>query len=65
MREVKFKKLLGTKVEDDFNQKGIFHEWGVSYEEFESGPGNFTTGIIEMHDGSVESVPVELFIFEG
>jgi hypothetical protein len=32
---------------------GKFHRWGVSYEEFESGPGNFTVAIVEMEDGTV------------
>ncbi len=30
-----------------------FHGWGVQYDEFESGPGNFTVAIVEMEDGSV------------
>ena len=48
-----------------FVGNGLFHQFGVDYEEFETGPGNFTTGIIEMPDGSVESVPVGLFIFNN
>lgn len=37
---------------------GFFHQWGVGYEEFEAGPGNFTTAIIELDDGRVvEAVP--------
>ena len=44
---------------------GIFHGWGVDYEEFESGPGNFSTAIIEMPDGSVRNVPVELIVFNN
>ncbi len=37
---------------------GLFHQWGVGYEEFESGPGNFTTAIIELDDGQVvEAAP--------
>ncbi|MCK4822305.1 hypothetical protein KA005_41465 [bacterium] len=38
---------------------GIFHQFGVNYEEFDSGPGNYTTAIVEMPDGSVKNVPVE------
>ena len=37
----------------------VFHQFGVGYEEFESGPGNYTTAIVEWPDGRVESVPVE------
>ena len=32
---------------------GLFHQWGVDYEEFESGAGNFTVAIVEMPDGSI------------
>jgi hypothetical protein len=48
------KKYIGT---------GSFHQWGADYEEFDSGPGNFSTAIVEMPDGSVKNVPVELIIF--
>ena len=44
---------------------GIFHTWGVNYEEFESGPGNFSTAIIEKPDGSVHNIPVELIVFNN
>ena len=39
--------------------EALFHQFGVGYEEFESGPGNFTTAIIEWPDGQLESVPVD------
>ena len=32
---------------------GQFHQWGSDYEEFETGPGNYTTAIIEMDDGEI------------
>lgn len=32
---------------------GYFHQWGVNYEEFESGPGNYTTAVVELPDGRV------------
>ncbi len=37
----------------------LFHQFGVGYEEFENGTGNFTTAIVEWPDGRVESVPAE------
>ena len=40
-------------------QTGWFHAIGVNYEEFESGPGNFSTMIIERDDGILKSVPVQ------
>ena len=44
---------------------GIFHQFGVDYEEFETGPGNFSTAIVEMPDGTVQNVPVELIVFNN
>ncbi len=44
---------------------GTFHQFGVNYEEFETGPGNYTTAIVEMPDGSVENIPVELIVFNN
>ncbi len=32
---------------------GRFHRWGSQYEEFENGPGNFTTALVETEDGKV------------
>ncbi len=37
----------------------LFHQFGVGYEEFESGPGNYTTAVVEWPDGQVENVTVE------
>ena len=44
---------------------GIFHQFGVNYEEFETGLGNFSTAIVEMPDGSVRNIPVNLIIFNN
>jgi hypothetical protein len=32
---------------------GFFHGWGVAFEEFESGAGNYSVAIVEMEDGSI------------
>lgn len=32
---------------------GRFHQWGSDYEEFESGPGNYSVAIVELPDGTV------------
>jgi hypothetical protein len=37
-------------------EEAYFHAFGVDYDEFESGPGNFSTAIVEWSDGKVESV---------
>lgn len=36
-----------------------FHQWGSEYEEFESGPGNYTVAVVEFADGSVGTVMPE------
>ena len=60
----KYEKAKGqphfTKV---FVGSGLFHQFGCAYEEFETGVGNYSTAIVEMPDGSVKNVPVELIIF--
>lgn len=36
--------------------EALFHCWGCDYEEFETGPGNFTVAIVEWPDGKIEIV---------
>ncbi len=36
--------------------KGELLRWGVSVEEYDAGPGTYTTGIVKRTDGSVEEV---------
>jgi hypothetical protein len=36
--------------------EALFHQWGVDYEEFESGPGNFSVAIVEYNDGSIKMI---------
>jgi len=45
----------------ELNEKGeaLFHQWGMNYEEFETGPGNYSTAIIELPDGQIKNVPAE------
>lgn len=32
---------------------GYFHEWGCSYEEFETGAGNYSVAIVELPNGKI------------
>jgi hypothetical protein len=43
--------------------RALFHQFGVDYEEFESGPGNFSTAIIETPSGKVKNVPADMIEF--
>ena len=42
---------------------GRYHCWGNNYEEFDGGPGVFTTAIIELEDGRIVSCPAETVHF--
>ena len=43
-----------TGIEDA--AEGKFHAWGSSFEEFENGPANYTVALVEMPDGTVQSL---------
>lgn len=40
-----------------------FHQWGVNYEEFETGPGNFSVAIVEDAHGKVHTFPADRITF--
>ncbi len=67
MRQVKVYKY--EKLHDDvhftklFHYGAVFHQFGCDYEEFESGAGNYSTAIVELPDGTIKNVPVELIRF--
>jgi hypothetical protein len=42
-----------------------FHQFGVDHVEFENGPGNFSTAICELEDGTIIAPPVHLVQFIG
>jgi hypothetical protein len=52
-----------SKFEKIIDGSGLFHQWGCDYEEFESGPGNFSTAIIELPDGSIKNIYAEMIEF--
>ncbi len=45
------------------NGTAIFHAIGCDFAEFESGPGNFSTAIIEREDGRFENPPIDMIQF--
>ncbi len=49
--------------EKQFVGLGEFQQYGVDYEEYDNGIGNFSTAIVEMNDGTVVNVPVDLIKF--
>lgn len=44
-------------------REAFFHGWGSNYDEFESGPGNYSIAIVEFDDGTIKSIPVEQIRF--
>ena len=58
--EVEATRLVTNRVPDG---EGIFHQWGMNYEEIEGHEGytagNYTVAIVEMPDGTIKSVAAE------
>ncbi len=55
----------GASIEKrETDVKGIFHQFGSDFEEFETGPGNYTTAIIELPDGTIITPLAELIRFD-
>lgn len=38
---------------------GFFHQFGTSFMEFDEGPGNYSTAIVEMPDGTIKNPAIE------
>ena len=43
--------------------EGIFHSFGINYEELQDGVGNYSIAIVELKDGSVVTSVPELVVF--
>jgi len=65
MRKVKYFHRIykDGKYQEEKLGIGTFIQYGCNYEEFESGPGNYTTAIIELDDGTVLNHPIEYIQF--
>lgn len=63
MRKVEIKKKVFVQASGDVRGHwkevdpviATFHQFGVTYEEFDTGPGNYTVAIVELSDGTVEN----------
>lgn len=53
----------GGKPKEVLDFIGTFHAFGVDFEEFETGPGNYSTAIVEREDGRIRTVPVDMVRF--
>lgn len=45
------------------NGEGNFIQYGTDWEEFDNGAVSYSTAIVEMEDGTVRNVPVDLVRF--
>ena len=43
---------------------GLFHQWGIAFEELETSPVMFAVAIVELPDGHTVSWPVDLVRFD-
>lgn len=51
------KKIDGTGcMEKDFTHRGLFHQWGINYEESDKGFGQYTVALVQVEDGTIEQV---------
>lgn len=68
-RKVLFKRYIKTRFDDchnkiegtgcyepEFSNEGVFHQWASLMIEGENNFGNYTVGIIELPDGTIEEV---------
>jgi hypothetical protein len=62
---MELRKVTIYRYDRNVDGHGLFHAWGVDYEEFEGGLASYSTAIVEMPDGSVRSVPVEMIKFDN
>ena len=54
---------MGKQASKIKEGEAIFHEFGVDHEECSEGPLNFSTAIIELPDGTIKNIYVELIKF--
>ena len=46
------------------NKCGLFHQWGIDFEELgDAGVGNYTTAVVELEDGTIETPPANQIQF--
>ena len=65
MREVKVYRWeqVDGGLEKVFDGYGLFYQIGSNFEEFETGPGNYSTAVVEMPDGTMRNTDIEMIEF--
>ena len=52
-----------SKYDKEVVGEALFHQWGLDYEEFETGAGNYSVAILELESGDVITVAANLIKF--
>lgn len=65
MRKVKIFKMVRNKEtwEKVFDCEAVFHQFGCAYEEFAYGTGNYSTAIVEIENGEILNMPLNMVQF--
>ncbi|HBO6312776.1 TPA: hypothetical protein ACSPMR_005505 [Pseudomonas aeruginosa] len=67
MRRVMTMKVVcdrnGRRTGYEESGEALFHQWGVDFEEFETGAGNYTVAVVERPGGTVELLQPHLIRF--
>ena len=63
MRKVKYYDSLSlNRKTNEYEKEELgeawFHQFGIEFDEFEDGIGNYTTAVIELPDGTILNHPV-------
>ena len=53
MRKVHVKASRSCNAGKEYEGEAMFHEWGVDFQEFKEGAGNFSVAIVEDEDGQI------------
>ncbi|MCP4706126.1 MAG: hypothetical protein GY865_16120 [candidate division Zixibacteria bacterium] len=59
----KEKNEAGSYWAKKYQGMAVFHEFGIDYEELDNCIRSFSTAILELPDGSIKNLPVELIAF--
>lgn len=62
-RELSDFQIGGPFCFNTYTAIGHFHGWGSAYEEFESGPANYTMAIVELSNGRIKTINPDDVVF--
>lgn len=63
MREIKVYRWEQNPPVKVFDSYGLFHQIGCNFDEYETGPANYSTAVVEMPDGTMRNTDIEMIEF--